>query len=164
MSRDPIGEEGGLNLYGYVENRVTVSVDLSGLSPSLGSCAAQCAVEQSILGTFAAVSSLLSVPIPKPWLGIPVVGSRFSNLVSVIAMDRRIRPWVRVPWRLPSPGASGVLLPILQGKPIQILTTRNALRWLGRLNPFGAAILTGLEILQVSSCVIDCLGSSDCGA
>ncbi|MBI4748153.1 MAG: hypothetical protein HY774_06665 [Acidobacteria bacterium] len=31
LSRDPIGEEGGINLYGYVENRVIDSIDPEGL-------------------------------------------------------------------------------------------------------------------------------------
>jgi RHS repeat-associated protein len=31
LNRDPIGEQGGINLYGYVANRPTIATDLTGL-------------------------------------------------------------------------------------------------------------------------------------
>ena len=33
INRDPIGEEGGLNVYGFVQNRATIAYDHLGLSP-----------------------------------------------------------------------------------------------------------------------------------
>ena len=65
ISEDPIGLEGGLNLYGYVGSNPVNAEDPLGLSPSFGECLAECAADQfgitTILGATGVVAGLPSV-------------------------------------------------------------------------------------------------------
>lgn len=52
MNRDPLGHEGGLNLYGYVENSPMDFVDPFGLEPWEVMCARKCGLTQDVIALF----------------------------------------------------------------------------------------------------------------
>ena len=62
LSQDPLGESGGLNLYGYVENNPANSVDPSGLFSSLNGLAGASAIDVAfLLGGGAVTTAAISV-------------------------------------------------------------------------------------------------------
>jgi RHS repeat-associated protein len=70
ISEDPIGFDGGINWYAYVENNPANLVDPSGLKPSLGRCLIKCSSDQLGLTTlFGAAGAAAGAPtVKKPFV------------------------------------------------------------------------------------------------
>ena len=154
-SRDPIGEEGGINLYGFLGNNGLSSIDLLGqidLDPlwNYGRCVGDCYSDNDPTGMI--IDNVLVYlgggPIPKTMV---------ASLYDLLGMSREARvlratltiPGVRPVTTLPS----AISVAIRGGG-------RSTLRVIGRVVFPIAVAQTAADAILVSYCACHCTGRS----
>ena len=151
LSPDPIGLNGGLNLYAYVENDPVNWMDPEGLAPSFGSCLAKCAADQLGLSDLAALAGAISgLPIlPKSWAPPNATGntsiwsSKLGNKLGKMPQNPLQKPGVRS-WPAPTWKNLGA-------------RTNKLGRFLGRWVPGIGWGLLAYDTIKISFCVKDCM-------